>query len=125
MLGCDSVAAFCASRVDRSGYSASSDTFGATTFSASRRGSRGCSARYTSPIAPSPSCRTIVYPAETWPSASDMRGMVQTARSRRTSRGHELAVQSRHEQLHPVLDERRVGAEGHHDLVGGVAHDVE
>ena len=72
MLGCDSVAAFCASRLNRSRYSESSDTFGATTFSASRRGSRGCSARYTSPIAPAPSSRTIVYPANTWPTASDM-----------------------------------------------------
>lgn len=91
MFACHSPAAFCASRLNRSRYSASVDTLRAITFSASRRGNRGCSARYTSPMAPAPSNRVIAYPANVSPVASGMRGiLLRRARTPRERRGGQL-----------------------------------
>jgi hypothetical protein len=54
-------------------HSSSADTSVRKILSASWRGNRGCSARETSPIAPDPSRRPIVYPAKTSPVATGIR----------------------------------------------------
>jgi hypothetical protein len=63
-VGCHSVDARSAPRLNRARYSASDDTSTGSTFSASRRGSRGCWASWTSPMPPEPTQRTIVKPAK-------------------------------------------------------------
>src|SRR5271166_217124 len=65
-------AARSASRLNRCRYSWSAVRAAGRTLRASRRGSRGCWARYTSPIPPDPNRRTIVYPANTSPWFSGM-----------------------------------------------------
>ena len=72
MLGCDKLAAKSASRRNRSRYWGSAVNSADNTFSASWRGNRGWAAKYTVPIAPAPSIRRIVNPANSSPTDTGM-----------------------------------------------------
>ncbi len=75
----------------------SADTSAASTLSASCRGNRGCWARYTSPMPPLPSSRTIRYPANTSPSPNGTRAVY------RFERGSPRALGARCNSANPAV----------------------
>src|SRR5690625_1617762 len=93
MLGCSRLAARSASRRNRARNSGSAESSAESTLSATLRGRVGWRARYTVPIPPAPSTRSMVYP-DTWAPA----GMVIAASLARRSSGG-LSFRGQHHVL--------------------------